>query len=255
MFSLEITMSIEHKIASTNFKSSQPIEKICDDLEKAFETTSIKVIGNAKDSLVGFDCSSIRLGGLCEFKVNIHKENDMTEHIIEVSHLYGCRYAFRETFSDLINEMGITLPNFKRTMYKPPVTDIMIEQDPQTCSIIFSMLGDKIPMQMKTQMVRSAGTIVMNENLQYTTYYETGGVGMCIANRLLELACDKYYIEYNDSNLSELLYAIANICESPNTCIEWLKRVIPICESYIGTEFHANVEAKRALKAIHLRNL
>lgn len=253
------------KLSSFNLPGSKSLDEIRRDLEEAFKTSAIQVLGDSKDfpKGLGFECETIRIGSLCKFNVHIHKDEEQESHTIEVFHIYGCRYAFYEVFGDLHDKMEIKSPKIRKTMYKPPplpFTDQKLDEDPSTnltsefCSHIYSMLKNE-SQSVLSQSVRAAGQITTMVDSSYTPYYKTGGAGICIADRLLELVCDEYYIEYNSSNLPELLHAIANICELPDTCSEWLKRVIPICESYIGKEFHADNESKRALKAIYLRNL
>jgi len=248
----------------TTYKTTRPLATVKEHLEAAFPEVSFDWTVSAEHPC-GYECTAMRLLGRIELEICIFSEG--AAHLVEIRHLFGCRYAFSEAASDLAKQLKVDWiggsAEFKMPFAPPPLpAGVALEPPPgfsgavltpeqyaaQACEPVLSLLSKESPRSMRLQGARAAGKFAAGDI--EGKLFATGCPGIAIAARLVELVqVEQGASKHTDKEMQCVaMAAIANVAALAHACPEWSSGPVVkvITEGADDSDAHVKREALRA---------
>jgi len=247
-------------LVQTTFKTTLPLSEAITQLEAAFPRVSFDWTASSEHPCV-YECTAVRLRGLVELEICIFY--DGANHLVEIRHLSGCRYAFSEAASDLAEQLKVDWIGgsaaFRMPFAPPPLpAGVALEPPPgftgkiltpkqyaaQACEPVLSLLGQESPHFMQLQGARAAGGFAAGDT--EGMLFAEGCPGIPIAIRLIEIIQNEQALNPPDTNtIITIICALANIIRLPRVCPRLVSNpnLIKIANEAIkNEEYHAKRE-------------
>ena len=257
----------------TTYKTTRPLATVKEHLEAAFPEVSFDW-KESTEHPCGYECTAMRLLGRIELEVCIFSEGPA--HLVEVRHLFGCRYAFSEAASDLAKQLKVDWiggsGDFKMPFAPPPLSaSVALEPPPgfsgpvltpeqyaaQACAQVLSLLSSESPRSMRLQGARAAGKFAADDS--EGMLFAAGCPGVHIAARLVELAhAEQAATKDPDPGWHCVaMAAIANITALPHACPVWFNGLVieVVSKGVNHSDYHVQHQSKLAADGLVNRGI
>ena len=252
-----------YDLERTTYKTTKPLAEVEKDLKAAFPEVSFHGTTSSEHPC-GYQCTAMRLLGRIEIEICIF--SDGASHLVEIRHLFGCRYAFCEAASDLAKQLKVDWisgpAEFKMPYAPPPLpAGVALEPPPeftgkiltpeqyaqQTCEAMFPCLSGGGEFQLDN--IRAAGMLAEGDT--DGMFFAKGCPGIRIAECLGDLVKAEQGRGMNNHISKEIkavcMGALANIASLQHADLKTLSSLVnPVVKGIKDECYHVRHEALRA---------
>ena len=231
----------------TTFASPKPLGTIRLEIATGFNNMSVD-FKQSRQHVCGYAGSVVSLGALIEFEVSIFAEG--SGHMVEVRHMYGCRFAFGHFAENFAKELKVVYQGGGREIpFAPPplpadfpVIEIPYDAVAQNCQFLHDRIEKGAPRESVLQGLRSISSMASDPT--HASQFEAGGHAGVLAVRTAAI--------FNESGGDTevrvtAMHAFANIAELKNALVPSAEINTSVLNGGLKDEnFHVKDHAVRA---------